>query len=452
MSQRHGKRCALGLAWASIGLMVLGFCPPALAQQDDALVSLETVLQHADTHAPLLMLARARLEEGTALEEGADRLLSAPLRADVGAGPRFAEGTGEDFDVLVSLMQPLEIAGERGLRQRAATRTSERLQAELVSATWQVHREVHFAFHEAIEARVREAAERRWVAFAERMVELATLREQAGEVGPLEAITARAELAFAMQRMTEAEHRWRASRLTLAEVSGWPAAHPPAPAGDLVAPIPIPEDAELMTLALANHPLLLERRAAIAEHEASSALLEREVTPNLDVGLSFAREGSAGSPANYIALFNLGMSIPVWNANTTERAQARARVSIAEAQLAALESVVQARVLRAAASARASAERVRIFEVDVLPGLERHLALLQRAFELGELDALTVATASRRLLEVQANALDAFAEYHQALAELEAEVGEEVLHREDRSTDDETDDATQEPDAHRGAQ
>ena len=138
MSQRHGKHRACS-AWALVWVTVMALSARAVAQEEGALVSLDAVLLHADTHAPLLMLARARLEEGTALEEGAERLLSAPLRADVGVGPRFADATGEDFDVLVSLMQPLEIAGERGLRQR--TRKSRNRRQAGACANARAHRE-----------------------------------------------------------------------------------------------------------------------------------------------------------------------------------------------------------------------------------------------------------------------------------------------------------------------
>ena len=117
----------------------------------------------------------------------------------------------------------------------------------------------------------------------------------------------------------------------------------------------------------------------------------------------------------------------MWNPNTAERAQAGAQLSIAEAELLSQQSAMQARVLRASATVRSSGEQVRIFEEDVLPGFEQHVALLEQAFSLGELNALDVGTAARRLLEAQDNALNAFAEYHRALAELEAEVGDEVV-------------------------
>ena len=422
MSVSLVPRAVLGVALASFSFPLLS--ASAVAQST---VSLESVLSHADQHAPALIVARARLEEGVAARSGAERLLSDPFSVEVGAGPRVTETGATDFDMLVSLMQPIEIGGERGLRLAAADAFGDRRDAELEAARWQVHRDVHLAYHEAIVARVQLETESRLLQFAESLAEIARRRVETGDIGALELAMATAELAGARQGHVQAVADLRDARLALAELAGWPASDPPTPAGDLDSPAVLPPDATLVARALAEHPLVRALEAAIAEQHARAELADREAIPTLDVGLSFAREGSAGSPANYIGLLVLGVSIPFWDANTEERAMARAELSVAEAELEAIRGAIEARVLRAASAVRAASERVRIFQADVLPGFEQNIVLLQQAFTLGELDALQVGTATRRLLEVQANALEAFAEYHRALAELESQVGGEVV-------------------------
>lgn len=419
------RRADVCRAWLG-ALCVVSAWPSAAAAQDRT-VSLEAVLEHADLYAPQLVVARARVEEGRAAETGASRLLSDPLLVELSGGPRFAEGTGEDFDLLLAIRQPIEVAGERGARLNAASRLIDRREAEVEAVRWQVHREVHFAFHEAIEARVRLEASERWLAFAEHVAAIARRRAEAGDIGRLEAELARAELASARQLHVEARAHFEDARLVIAELSGWSAESPPYPAGELDPPRRVPEDDVLVARALDGHPMLASLEAALTERAAFLEAADREAAPTLDVGLSFGREGSAGSPANYIGLLTLGVAIPIWDANGEARASARADVSIAEAERDALRSTVAARVLRAASSLRGARDRVQIFIDEVLPGFETNLSLLEQAFAAGELDALDVATATRRLLEVQANALDAFAEYHAALAELEAQVGSEVI-------------------------
>jgi cobalt-zinc-cadmium efflux system outer membrane protein len=423
MSVCRASRAALGWVLASCSV----WCSVGVSAQSPPPTSLEVVLAHADQHAPSLIVARARLEEGLAARSAAERWLSDPLSVEVGAGPRVTDGGSADFDVLVSLMQPIEIGSERGLRLDAAGALRDRRDAELEAARWQVHRDVHLAYHEAIVARVRLETETRLLEFAESLAGIARRRVEAGDIGALELAMATAELAGARQGHVQASAELSAARLTLAELAGWSAAEPPTPAGDLDSPAALPTDAALVARATAEHPMVRALEAAIAEQRARAVLADREAIPTLDLGLSFAREGSAGSPANYIGLLVLGVAIPVWDANTAERAMARAELSVAQAQLDALRGAIEARVLRAASAVRAASERVRIFQTDVLPGFEQNIVLLQQAFTLGELDALEVGTATRRLLEVQANALEAFAAYHRALAELESQVGGEVV-------------------------
>ncbi|MBN8613669.1 MAG: TolC family protein, partial [Deltaproteobacteria bacterium] len=242
MSRSLARRGLLGV------LVVSLWCPAIIARAQDA-VSLERVLAHADAHAPLILAARARLEEGGAARRGADRLLTDPLSVELGGGPRIADGTGSDFDMVVALTQPIEVAGERGLRIEAADRLSARRGAELEAVRWQVHREIHFAYHQAIEARARLEAQREWLAFTERLLEIARGRVSAGDVGPLELAIAEAELAGARQRLVEAEARALDTRLAMAELAGWPASSPPTPLGDLDARSTMPGIEELLARA-----------------------------------------------------------------------------------------------------------------------------------------------------------------------------------------------------------
>jgi cobalt-zinc-cadmium efflux system outer membrane protein len=74
----------------------------------------------------------------------------------------------------------------------------------------------------------------------------------------------------------------------------------------------------------------------------------------------------------------------------------------------------------------AHARRAQVFGTEILPTLETNLALLQKAFELGEIDVLQVMVAQERFLRTQQDALQSFADYYAAWAELEGIVGMEL--------------------------
>ena len=416
------KRSSRGALW----LLAMSWISWGRARAQEREVALDDVLAFAEAHAPLMVEARARLEEGEAARIGASPLLTSGLSVTVGAGPRFQEDGQGDVDFIAALSQSIEVAGERGTRLDAADRLASQRDAELEAVRWQVHRQIHLAYHHGIHDRARVESEARWIALGEEVLRIATERAAAGEGPPVERVIAQAELARARQRQLVALAGYRQAVLTLAEVSGWDPQSPPAPVGQLHAPDSVPEDAQLLEIALAGQPLLRAAAAAVATARANLAREDRGALPALDLGLQFSREGSAGSPANYIGILFVGVSLPVWQQNTRARAAAEAALSIAEAQEAALRAAIQARVLRAASTVRLSAERLRIYEQDVVPGFETALSGLSQAYQVGEIDLAMLSAGRQTFLAMQVEALAAYTEYHDALAELETELGTEI--------------------------
>ncbi|MFW5921052.1 MAG: TolC family protein, partial [Polyangiales bacterium] len=119
----------------------------------------------------------------------------------------------------------------------------------------------------------------------------------------------------------------------------------------------------------------------------------------------------------------LQIPFPLWRQNTTERARADAQLGIARAEQDEVRFRLRARLARAASEVDAAAERVEVYGQQVLPELESNLEMLRRGFELGEFSILDVSVARERFLRIQMEAFDAYADYFDAVAELEAEVG-----------------------------
>lgn len=73
-----------------------------------------------------------------------------------------------------------------------------------------------------------------------------------------------------------------------------------------------------------------------------------------------------------------------------------------------------------------AAERVRTYSVEVVPRFVENLNLLQRAFELGEVDILEVFVARENFLRIQNEALEAYRAYYDAVYTLEAMLGSPI--------------------------
>ena len=82
---------------------------------------------------------------------------------------------------------------------------------------------------------------------------------------------------------------------------------------------------------------------------------------------------------------------------------------------------------RASKSLWSATRRLEAFGAEVLPRFEENLAALKRAYELGEIDILGLASGRERFLEAQRDALAAQDDYFTALAELEHAVGVDVI-------------------------
>ncbi len=390
-------------------------------------VPLPRLLRIASRSAPALLVARAEVALADEAFGAADPFLPANPQLLASRGPRFGQGGAADLDVQLSLMQSIEIAGERPLRfsfARAARRARE---ARLEQARWQVHQEVHAGYRAALVARRRAEIARDIAHFQEDLVTIAQRRVQAGEAAPLIQRIAEAEAAQARQRAIAAVQRYREACLSLAAIVGWEdPERPPEPVGALdVRPAPSLE--RLVELAREHNPRLGVRRAQVDEARAQAELAGRQVAPQLTVGVQYQRESAPnGGPAEDILFGVLGFSVPVFQLNQAERAGSEARLEVALAEEEAVLRVLRPRLQSLRTAVDAALARIAAYGESILPAFEENLRMLRRAFELGEIDLLQVSVAMQRFLDIQLEALGAYEDYFAAAAALETEIGEEL--------------------------
>ena len=287
--------------------------------------------------------------------------------------------------------------------------------------------EVRWAYSKALLARERLRTARLVEEFTRGTVQSARLRVEAGDLSPLRLRMAEAAFAQATQSRREAARAYRAACRDVATRAGWPADDPIEPVGEL-APTLVVDDVEgLVAQAMDEHPELAALAKEIDAARAASRAARRDAWPEPTLGGYLAREREPGTPfASVVGLVTVSVPLPLWRRNQRERAHAEARVRIAEAALATRRYEIEQALRRSADTLSTAAERVRAHARDVLPRFEENLALLQRSFEVGEIDIVEVAVGRQSFLEAQAAALDTWAEYLDALRELELAVGRSV--------------------------
>lgn len=384
--------------------------------------TLPDLLAYSEQHAPALRVAIKRQGYAAAARAGAEPLLRQNPTLEFAIGPRFNGAVSHDFDFIAAVSQPVEIAGERGARLDAATRLGARLEAEVGVTRWQLRREVVSAYYSALVANEQALVAEQVEQFSKQLLEIVRRRLTAGEATAIEVRVAELDVVQSKRAVMAAKQTHLQSRLRLAEVTGWPVESPPEVSGSLATPSAVPP-ASVVLAAVEHNPSLNARRAAVAEAQARKELAEREGTLTPIVGVQVAREGAAGSPANYIVLGTVGVPLPFWQRNQEQRAQARVDEEVAVVEQRAFHEVTRARVMQAHAEVTGAYQRLMLFNDEVAPRLEESLTLLQRGFDAGELPILDVMVARERFLTARSNALTAYADYYRAVADLEFVAG-----------------------------
>lgn len=386
-------------------------------------VSLPAVLTWADRHSPLLLVARATRSRVEAARVAASVLQPTNPEVTFAVGPRFGiSGTGVDVEAGIS--QQLQLAGERGMRLRAAARLGELTDAEIEQIRWSVHAEVHALFHRVLVEQERVRLAEQVSEFQAGVLRVVERQAQAGETAPLNARLARAEVAQAGQALVGARQARNVALLRLAQVAGWPAESLPVLRGSPDQPQDPPPSPELEAAAERYTPVLRLRAAAVREAESRVAVADREAWPRPSVGALYRREGNPTSEGPYdVVMGTLTVPLPGFQRNQGERARARSDLAVAEAELAASRMQLRVQLAEARSEMAAAAARTRAYGTEILPRFAENLALLRRSFEVGEIDILALSVGRERFLRIQSDALAAQLDYFVAMAALERLVG-----------------------------
>lgn len=388
--------------------------------------SLADVLSHAETHAPLLATAEARVDVAKAGVAAEAPWFPANPELGVGLGSRSSSGnTGFEFEF--SLAQELELAGEQGLRRKAARANARVAELGRDAIRWELHVEIHRLFNQLLLMDERRRQAERFVDFSESLQEIAAGQVKAGEEAPLTLLVAQADVAQTKSVLLRVRQQEATTSASLKGLIGWPQSRPLRVDGVLPPTSRAPATAELLKLMAKHHPSLKMRQEAISASQARLRAERRQAWPNPTIGASYGREaGLAGQPSNDVLLFNLSVPFPLWQRNQGGIARALAERDVAASQQAAVRNRLETNLQMTASALDSAAAQVELYENSVVPRLEQNLSSLQKAYELGEVGLMQVSQTRERLLDGTRRYLDARISYFAARAALEGFVGTEL--------------------------
>lgn len=409
-------RTNLFVACAAVALLAFGRAGTAHAQ-DTLTLSFSEAQRLAAARNPDVLaeaqevaIARAQLRQARLPAFNPELELEAPGAATLGSS-----------ETELRAIQEFEIAGQRGLRIRAA-------ELGITRAGYAARVVARETVAAASDAYVATLTRRRRLELAEESLAL-TLRilravrilRQEGEISALESNLAEIEYGRARARVLAERREAAEAEQELRRLTGLPTGGVLRLSDDLPAP-PAPgalQEEALIAQALRNRPEPAIRRAAEAEFAALGRLAQREVRPNLRVG-GILSQDEGGNPQIGVVV---GAPMPIRNRGQGRVAEQQARAEQARLQARAAEAHIRSQVASALRAYSTASEEAAVYEESVLAPARENRELLEVAYRAGKVGLPTLLLVRNQLLDAQLEALEAILARRRALVQLQTAVG-----------------------------
>ena len=382
-------------------------------------LTIEEAIRLAQENNPDVRSLTADVDAAKARLRGASLLFQNNPALSAATGPRSSDA-GKTRDSSIQILQPVEIAGQRGARISAAQASLDAAEARLQALRSEVTASVRESFGRmlAAEQRLALASEARSIAL--QGVTAAEERFRAGAAALLEVNTARVELGRATRGRAEAERSRAAALGDLRLLVGLDPFQTVTVQGELKPGAPRGEAAALVAQALGNRAELQASRRALDAAKAEARLASREWIPSPRIGASYSHEEESNAT---IVQGLLAFDLPIFNRNTAARGVADARVRQLEAEREATLRRVTQEVLTALARLDAARSAAEGYAGDVVKAMQQNMELATDSYRAGKIDFLQLIVIRRQAVEARSEYIDVLEELNAAQASLARAVG-----------------------------
>ena len=338
--------------------------------------------------------------------------LSLDLENFAGSGP--LQGT-DSLESTLSLSQVVELGGKRRLRTERASMDFELVAVERQAQTLDLLAEVTRRFIALVAAQDRAELAAMTSTVAQSTYDAISKRVQAARSPEAELSRASIARTRARVEVRQSESTRLAARQSLAAL--WGSRNPEFTnaSGALLTLRPIRALEDLLA-ELERNPDFLRFASEARLRDAELRLARAQARPNIVFGLGMRRLEDTNDSA-LVAGFSI--PLPVFDRN-------QGAIREAEVLRAQTDAQRQAALLRAHATVfglyqelSATRGRVETLRSDALPEAQKALNQTQYGYERGRFSYLELATAQQELLDMRAAIIDAAADYHRLLAEIE---------------------------------
>ncbi len=387
----------------------------ALPATRDLTLNLEQVLKLTAEHSPRLAAARSAYRAAEARARQVGYLPNPELEIAVSGYNR--DGAGADLsETEVSLGQIIELGGKRRRRSNTAQKELELISLDLASLELELLGQTRLRFAALAAAYRRVELSESAVKLAEKTNRAVHERVRAGKEPPSYMVKAEAELEMARIEQLDAETKIELARDQLAAMWGSDSAQFAAIKGSLDHISSSVPDLSTVSKKLRSTPrwqrwtLEKEKREAALASEKAAAIPDLEAT----IALQIFEEDGTDSIA-----FGIGLPLPLFDRNQGGIAAAHAEILQVEAEKNDARTALMLELSRTHKTLTLAHKRALALRSRVLPAMERAFEAAHEGFRQGKLDFLDMLDAQRSLIDAHGQLIEALAEYHVALVELD---------------------------------
>ena len=334
-------------------------------------------------------------------------------------------GAAHGTDVLastLSLSQVIEMGGKRGFRTDVATMDRDLAGIERQAQQLDLLAEVARRFITLVAAQERLTFTRSARELAQRTLDAIAVRVQAARSPEAERSRARIALTRALVDEQQAGSELRTARLALAALWGGQEPTFAEAKADLFALEPI-ETFDTLVEKVQRNPDFLRFASEARLRDAELRLAQAQARPNIILGVGVGRFNET---RNTGINFGFSMPLPVFDRNQGAIREAQARRAQTDAQRQAAFLRARAAIYSLYQQLLASRSRLDTLRTQALPQAQEALDQTRYGYERGRFSYLELATAQQELLELRATLIEAAADYHRELAEIERLTNEPV--------------------------
>ncbi len=355
------------------------------------------------------------------------------LQAGLRKNPRIlldledAFGSGGFQDIQQSqstilLSQVIELGGKRAKREKAALSHKDLAFWDYETARMNILTRVAQAYIDALTAQEKLKMAHELVELSQNSYNAVQARVIAGKVSPIHEVKAQVALSTTQIQLQQAENNVQAAYRRLATFWGSLTPRFGRVAGSLFLIAPIPAY-DTLTGRIQQNPDLARWAAEMIQREAAIDLEKANASPNFNIGA-----GARWIEETNDNAFVLEFSIPLqlFDRNQGAIAEARHRLAKAKVQQRAVELKLHAALASGYTRLANAHSRVTSLKNKILPGARTAFQAVNEGYRFGKFGYLEVLDSQRTWFNARSQFLDALAEYHKSIAEVERLTGQAV--------------------------